>query len=487
LRYSIAALLVTSCISISVACGTEGQDGGESSGTEEGGAPESSSSAKMDASATGNDASTQADVTSTDVTLADTSSNDASSIDAGPDDGGGDAESDASTDAGSDADTGPPVACPYAGPPLVSVGALVSCASATCSAAHCVSGDALSDATKNNLAACGGGGGFCAPDPIITSLDNDVPPTCTSMAGAEGRCISTCVPWVASRASYLPQSSCPSGTRCAPCYDPVAANPSAPTGMCSFGCDQPTQAPTLLSCPYPQGSPDVVTPSALPGCSCAGAHCAPAELVGAASVSAFNTCGNQGYCVPDDLLRSGGNVKPPNCVPFAGVSISTAGRCLSACLKTIASNPTLETSTCGAGAKCAPCFDPFTGAATGACSLSSCDAPPANVFKFPSCCSTHGRCIPKSQIPDGQEANFVQDACSSSTYLCVPNEYLPAPNNTPAQNCHATTLAYPAGYDGMCVPKCMNLDATVLLLFPQSTCSSDALCLPCDVAPGGCL
>ena len=45
------------------------------------------------------------------------------------------------------------------------------------------------------------------------------------IAGAEGRCLSTCLPAIASEAELLPQSVCPTGTRCAPCYNPTAADP----------------------------------------------------------------------------------------------------------------------------------------------------------------------------------------------------------------------------------------------------------------------
>src|SRR5439155_27246001 len=142
--------------------------------------------------------------------------------------------------------------------------------------------------------------------------------------------------------------------------------------------------------------PAVIDPTMLPGCGCSGAHCLPSAFVPTADQSQLDTC-TGGYCTPDSIIRTGGNFKPPGCAPFAGVTGTTQGRCLSNCLPAIQANSTLETSSCTGTDKCAPCADPFTGADTGACKLSSCDAPPATAFKFPNCCASGGgRCIPKS-------------------------------------------------------------------------------------------
>jgi hypothetical protein len=106
-----------------------------------------------------------------------------------------------------------------------------------------------------------------------------VPQVCTSLAGAEGRCLSTCLPAVAARSDELPQNTCSAGDKCVPCFDPSAANPNAPTGACSFGCDHPKQPPTVLTCPWT--GPAVFSPAGFPDCSpaCGGAHCMPSSLV----------------------------------------------------------------------------------------------------------------------------------------------------------------------------------------------------------------
>src|SRR4030095_9048994 len=92
--------------------------------------------------------------------------------------------------------------------------------------------------------------GLCAPDPIITAGGQFIPNSCTSIPGATGRCRSPCRPAVAARALTLPQGTCAAAERCMPCFDPTAADPTAPTGACRFACDAPTQPPGLLTCPW---------------------------------------------------------------------------------------------------------------------------------------------------------------------------------------------------------------------------------------------
>jgi hypothetical protein len=50
---------------------------------------------------------------------------------------------------------------------------------------------------------------------------------------------------VAAQAALLPTAGCAADQRCAPCYDPTANDPTAPTGACSFGCDMPTMPPIM--------------------------------------------------------------------------------------------------------------------------------------------------------------------------------------------------------------------------------------------------
>ena len=74
-------------------------------------------------------------------------------------------------------------------------------------------------ADQSQLATCPGG--FCAPDSITQSGGEGVPPTCTSIAGAEGRCLNDAIPQVAAEASQLTQSTCQVFEKCVPCFSPI--------------------------------------------------------------------------------------------------------------------------------------------------------------------------------------------------------------------------------------------------------------------------
>ena len=86
---------------------------------------------------------------------------------------------------------------------------------------------------------------------------------------------------------------------------------------------------------------------------------------------ASDSCqGEREVCVPLDLAT-------PGTVPASCRSIGeTEGRCLPECLPRIAAVAALlPQSTCAAGARCAPCFDPLSGQDTGSCSLALHDFP----------------------------------------------------------------------------------------------------------------
>jgi hypothetical protein len=380
--------------------------------------------------------------------------------------------------------------CPYDGPPLVDAGAFPDCSPA-CGGAHCVPAALVPAAEQGQLATCTSamGSGYCAPDSFIASGGNGLPPTCTSVAGAEGRCLSTCIPAVGSEASILPQDICQADERCAPCYNPTAADPTAPTGACSLACDKPAKPPTLLTCPWT--GPAVLDPSTLPACDnggCAGSHCVPASQVPAAQQSQLDPCQNKtGFCTPDLFISTGNQFIPTTCDPFPGSG--APGRCLSTCLPSIASQTsTLVQSTCSSGELCAPCNDPFTGKSTGACTL-GCDTPPSTPFAFPKCCddgssNLTGTCVPTALVPSSEQSEVNQSGngnkapcpTSGASYLCVPDEYLPSPyNSIPLESCEAAILC------GTCVSQCIVNSALTFL--GQDGCAANHKCVPCGTAP----
>ena len=355
---------------------------------------------------------------------------------------------------GCDAPKQPPLilTCPWNGPPVLDPSTLPAC-SPECGGAHCLPADLVPQSERALLAACPGG--YCTPDPIIASGGNNYKPNaCVSIAGAEGRCLSTCLPSVAAQ-PLLPQATCAQGRKCVPCYDPTSATLTAPTGACSLGCDAPGRPPITLTCPW-TGSP-VINASVLPTCdpACSGAHCLPDAYVPPSQAASLAQCGSgasSGRCAPDDLIAAGGNVDPPNCIAFAGTPAE--GRCLSQCLPAVSSQPNLEASTCAAGQRCAPCSDPITGATTGACGTIGCDQPaPVPPFTFPTCCNNTGTCVPRSQIPDAQEASLGQRDCPLDVYLCAPTDQLPGRS---PQRCHVPiSVIPPFSWDSVCVPDCI--------------------------------
>jgi hypothetical protein len=391
---------------------------------------------------------------------------------------------------GCDQPTKPPVhiTCPWSGPAVVDPSQLPPC-TPSCGGSHCLPTALVPAAQRSLLAPCGSGAtaGFCTPDAIIQTADNFVPATCTSIAGAEGRCLSTCLPVVSQQASVLPRSTCAANERCTPCFDPTAQNPDAPTGACSLACDKPAKNPVHLTCPWSiPPNPAVIDPTQLASCAggqCTNAHCLPAQFVPAAQLSLLSTCtptgglAGSGRCAPDIIIETAGNTQPPSCTAFAGTTAE--GRCLSQCLPAVSSQPTLEQSTCAAGNRCAPCTDPFSGADTGACRSSSCDAPARAAFTFPSCCaefsSPIGTCVPDSQLSANgtTPSSLPQDSCSNLNH-CAPNIWLPG--HSPVK-CLATFL----NFDGTCVAKCINNS----IVLGSSTCGDAYKCVPCFAAPAG--
>jgi hypothetical protein len=378
--------------------------------------------------------------------------------------------------------------CPYTGPPIIDPTVFPECAPA-CAGSHCVPASLVPAADQSQLATCPGG--FCAPDSITSSAGEGVPATCTSVAGSEGRCLSTCLPAIAGEASLLPQDTCAAGEKCAPCFNPIATDPTAPTGACTLGCDKPAKPPTILTCPWT--GPPVLDPTTLPACDgsgCSGAHCLPAAEVPASVQSQLAKCDNgTGFCTPDPIISTADHWVPTTCDPFPGSG--APGRCLSSCLPSVqteVASGTLVQSSCTTGEYCVPCNDPFTGASTGACTL-ACDKPPITPFTFPKCCSDGttmtGTCVPTAQVPASEQSEVNQSGngngapCpnSGASYLCVPDEYLPAPYNSIAlQACPATFL----NLCGVCVSECIvNSELGIL---GSSNCAANHKCVPCDLA-----
>lgn len=191
---------------------------------------------------------------------------------------------------------------------------------------------------------------LCVPDEFLETGGAFVPPTCSSVNGAEGRCMSLALPAIEDQQAMLPQSTCDTSHRCAPCYNPIDG---AETGACGLACDEgPTQPPRPFA-----------------PCCDARARCVPRELVDAQQAENLDErdCedieNDAYYCVPDELLLG---QTPPTCSASSWLIGSYTGVCLSDCLDFGIQGIALAGGTCADGFKCAPCIDPTSGNPTGA-------------------------------------------------------------------------------------------------------------------------
>jgi hypothetical protein len=239
--------------------------------------------------------------------------------------------------------------CPHEGPPILDPESFPACDQ--CGGGHCVPENLVPDGFAERLADCAGGG-KCVPDEFIETAGNYIPATCPSIAGAEGRCLSRCLPEVVAQEALLPQSDCPATHLCVPCYDPLDGTP---TGACELSCDPgPAQDPTTL-----------------PACCEGMGTCVPAQAAGDdADQLGADTCPDELLCAPNVFLD--GLFVPPPCetrlISFLFGADYKPGVCLPGCLPAV-DNFLLGRDGCDQGYKCAPCLDPLTGQPTGACEL----------------------------------------------------------------------------------------------------------------------
>jgi hypothetical protein len=221
----------------------------------------------------------------------------------------------------------------------------------TAGGAHCLQSALVPPNLASQLATCTGG--YCVPDTFIEAGGNFIPPTCTSLDGAEGRCLNVAIPQVASEASQLTQDTCATYEKCVPCYSPIDGKK---TGACGLSCDPGPTKPVVLfpSCCSEKGTDE--------------GRCVPSTIVPSAEQSNLSqdSCQAQtDLCVPSEML-SIATFKPPACTATGFLVGNYTGVCLSKCLSFGLQGIALAQGTCDNIHTCAPCTNPLSGKPTGA-------------------------------------------------------------------------------------------------------------------------
>jgi len=227
--------------------------------------------------------------------------------------------------------------------PVVDPSILTACGDG----AHCVPPALVTDPEQAaQLGMCEDGSSYCVPDTFIETGGKFTADSCTSVAGAEGRCLSLVLPAVADQASLLPQATCEASERCTPCFDPLTGQP---TGACTLSCDTgPTQpAVTFAQCCDNRAR-------------CVPASAIPDEQEGQLSDEDCEAEPDS-LCVPNEILADG---PFPACAASGPLIGSYTGVCLSDCLDFGFVGLALGRGNCQQGYKCAPCeqFGDPTGA-----------------------------------------------------------------------------------------------------------------------------
>jgi hypothetical protein len=381
-----------------------------------------------------------------------------------------------------------PSGCEAAGAKLEKLD-LATLNACTCSAggkAHCVAKTQMPASLSKQLADCDGTSGACVPDSILAS-GGELAPCKTS--GVDGRCVSLCVPKVATYAEALTRGdgeTCAADERCVPCTTPDGSS----SGVCEIGRPPPSGCagspdaggaaapgePGAVSCPFTGTELDV---SQMPVCA-PGGRCVSQAFLEAAMVdpktrseifARLASCAT-GLCVPEEYLRKYGQHKPKACSSFAGIE----GRCLSTVFKDVgAQKDLLQRDTCTENERCVPCFNPANGAPTGACSTVSCDAATKAPPTLAECCrkggQMRGKCVPKKDVPTQLQERLSEHECDGATELCVPTENLDV--SAVPQTCSASSDK------GVCVSDCVELSFFEGLFVAQGTCPDAKRCVPC--------
>jgi hypothetical protein len=345
--------------------------------------------------------------------------------------------------------------CVYNGPPVIDPADLASCESATCQGAHCLPRDFVNPEQSAELADCNADE-ECVPDLLIRTVGQFLLASCRSLGGAEGRCLSTCIPRVAEQLDVLPVDVCAEGERCAPCFDPITGEE---TGSCSQSCDTgPSEDPVVF--PDCCGELGVCVPDSL----------VPDDQLG---LLGSDSCTEQGALCAPRAMASDRSFVPATCSSL----LDAEGRCLPGCLPDVAAQAQLlPMGGCAAGELCAPCYDPLTGDATSACSIAD-DEPVEDPVLFADCCGGLSACVPQALVPEDQRAMLDAAGCMAGE-LCAPKDI--ASGSYEPQTCTSW-----GGSEGRCLLACLPDVAAQAARLERGACDMGELCVPCYDPLGG--
>lgn len=337
---------------------------------------------------------------------------------------------------------------------------------------------------------------LCVPD-ALSADPGYTPRACTSVFGLAGACLSSCLPQVRDAAVPLPRDVCQGNQLCAPCINPQTDQPTGACGLGAMAC-----APAERPGPCRDFAPTLDV-SRYPACGVR-AHCAPGALVEADQRAELARCPDgQSYCVPDDFLQRGGRYTPPRCASIGG----REGRCLSLALPRVAADQArLPVATCNpADERCVPCYDPRTGADTGACSKGHCDPGPSEGPRVFQPCGGHGEdasCIPAELVPEADRARFdalgcLPAPCAEPGTLCVPGKIIDAGPSYSPRACRNPLTSFIAAFleffrdpiraiaaireygEGRCLSRCLPQVRPNAALLGRHGCDEDEICVPC--------
>jgi hypothetical protein len=347
---------------------------------------------------------------------------------------------------------------------------------------RCVPGAALGSFKGTFEQATCEGDAECVPDEVVKAGSKVQLKKCTGILGSEGRCFWPLAKAAVENYDLLKPSSkdCPDDMVCAPCINPLDKKP---TGVCELGggggggaCSnaagkqQPASASAPAAATCPQVDP-IIDTKAFPQDVCSSNMlCVPASATGDLA-KLLKDCKDGGKCAPTKMVARAGNYVPKTCRSLADAE----GRCLNVGIPDVAAQSTLlPRADCDPDELCTPCFDPRTGADTGACHAAPCDAPKEPKKTLAQCCGGRGQCVPPSLAADSASL-LAKETCSGDA-LCAPNELVGS----------ATPKKCSAGFglvSGICVSKCA-ID-TLAASFLQGDCADGDMCAPCIALPAG--